>query len=120
MRDQEISLPLTESLQAIKRELAYFGLWLGDNDNDNNGDDLSSKITIGTPAEAGAMIASIGDNMNEELDELDKDIIKFNKKIQERRLQKLPNPCLTGALHNMGACLNLEIPSELKSLDKKS
>jgi len=86
MRDQEINLPMTESLQAIKKELVYFGLWLGDNGEDNDVG-ASPKITVGTPVEAGKMMAAIGGNMREELDQLNQDIVKFNKKIEERECQ---------------------------------
>jgi len=67
MRDHEVNLPMTESIEAVKKELAYYGLMTASSS-------MSPSITGGSPAEAGRIMAAMGGNMREERHGLDQEI----------------------------------------------
>ena len=102
MRDHEVNLPMTESLEAVKKELVYYGLMVdvdgvSTSTNGRNNEtaargvgtfSTSSSITIGTPEEAGRLMAAMGGNMREELDGIDQGIFNCERKIDQYKLQK--------------------------------
>jgi hypothetical protein len=81
MRDHEVNLPMTESIEAMKKELEYYGLMCS---NDGN----ESSITVGTPVEAGRLMAIMGGNMREELDGLDESFQFHQKNIEDCNYKK--------------------------------
>lgn len=88
MRDQEVNLPVTESIEAIMNELEYYGF-------DNvRGDETSfsssmPRITAATPVEAGRILAfSILGTAREELDSLDTIIKKCKETIKDSEYRK--------------------------------
>jgi hypothetical protein len=85
MRDHEVNLPMTESIEAMKKELEYHGLMGG---NDENGSSSKHSITVGTPVEAGRLMAIMGGNMREELDGLDEEFQFHQKKIEDCSYKK--------------------------------
>ncbi|OEU16206.1 hypothetical protein FRACYDRAFT_238795 [Fragilariopsis cylindrus CCMP1102] len=87
MRDQEVNLPMTESIEATKRELEYYGLEGVRGEEETSSPSLSPSpapsITLGTPAEAGNILAAMIANKKGELESLDK-TIKECTKMQEK------------------------------------
>jgi hypothetical protein len=87
MRDQEVNLPMTESIEATKRELEYYGLEGVRGEEETSSPSLSPSpapsITLGTPAEAGNILASMIANKKGELESLDK-TIKECMEMQEK------------------------------------
>ena len=87
MRDQEVNLPMTESIEATKRELEYYGLEGVRGEEETSSPSSSPlpapSITLGTPAEAGNILAAMIANKKGELESLDK-TIKECMKMQEK------------------------------------
>jgi hypothetical protein len=71
MRDREVNLPMTELIEATRKELEYYGL-----DGVRGEETTSPSITLGSPAEARRIMAVMGGNKLEELESLDKTIRK--------------------------------------------
>jgi hypothetical protein len=69
MRDREVNLPMSESIEATRKELEYYGL-----DGVRGEETTSPSITLGSPAEARRIMAIMGGNKLEELESLDKTI----------------------------------------------
>ena len=69
MRDREVNLPMTESIEATRKELEYYGL-----DGVRGEETTSPSITLGSPAEARRIMAVMGGNKQEELESLGKTI----------------------------------------------
>jgi BTB/POZ domain len=67
MRDRQVSLPMTVSMSAFRQDLDYFGF--------DNAQESSSSITVGTPAEASALFATLIGNVHADLDKFDELIV---------------------------------------------
>ena len=97
LRDHEINLPMTESREAMHKELEYYGLCMAthssDTTLDENGNATAAAaavaastrpvIKLGTPVEAARVIAAMDSNIGEELDALDVEIESHKKIIQD-------------------------------------
>ena len=97
LRDHEINLPMTESREAMHKELEYYGLCMAthssDTTLDENGNATAAAaavaastrpvIKLGTPVEAARVIAAMDSNIGEELDALDVEIESHRKIIQD-------------------------------------
>jgi hypothetical protein len=99
MRDQEVNLPMTESIEATKKELEYYGLEGVRGEEERSPPSTSPSppspsptppplITLGTPAEAGNILAAMIANKKGELESLDKTIKECKKTKEKCETQK--------------------------------
>jgi hypothetical protein len=81
MRDGQVHLPLTISKKAFLKDMDYLGF----TDKDIN----ESSIHVATVAQAEEIVASVSDNLHEEIDKLEKAIKEHKKTIDQCKAKKL-------------------------------
>jgi BTB/POZ domain len=81
MRDRQVTLPMTVSVSAFRQDLDYFGF-------DNAKETTSASITVGTPAEAGALFTTLMGNYHFDLDKFEALIKESENQTKSLQQQK--------------------------------